>query len=48
MASEDVAGALMQSPAIVQKLEIMCRAIRDNFDTSGWSDLLWERLLPSA
>ena len=48
MASEDVAGALMQSPAIVQKLEIMCRAIRDNFDTSGWSDLRWERLLPSA
>ena len=48
MATEDVAGALMQSPAMVQKLEIMCRAIRENFDISGWSDLRWERLLPSA
>lgn len=48
MATEDVAGALMQSPAMVQKLEIMCRAVRENFDTSGWSDLRWERLLPTA
>ena len=46
MANDDVAGALMQSPAIVQKLEIMCRAVRENFDTTGWGDLRWERLLP--
>lgn len=44
MATEDVAGALMQSPAVVQKLQIMCRAIRENFDASGWGELRWERL----
>lgn len=44
MATEDVAGALVQSPAIAQKLQIMCRAIRENFDTSGWGELRWERL----
>ena len=46
MANEDLAGALMQSPHITQKLEIMCQAIRNSFDTSTWSDLRWERLLP--
>ncbi len=44
MATEDVAGALVQSPAIAQKLQIMCRAIRENFDTSSWGQLRWERL----
>ena len=44
MASEDVAGALVQSPAIAQKLQIMCRAIRETFDASGWGELRWERL----
>ena len=48
MANEDVAGALMQSPALRQKLEIMCRAIRENFDAAGWEQPRWERLLPSA
>ena len=46
MANEDMAGALMQSPYITQKLEIMCQAIRNSFDTSAWGDLRWERLLP--
>ena len=46
MANEDLAGALMQSPYITQKLEIMCQAIRNSFDTSTWGDLCWERLLP--
>lgn len=46
MANEDLAGALMQSPYITQKLEIMCQAIRNSFDTSTWGDLRWERLLP--
>ena len=46
MANEDLAGALMQSPYITQKLEIMCQAIRNSFDTSAWGDLRWERLLP--
>ena len=45
MATEDVAGALVQSPAIAQKLQIMCRAIRENFDTSSWGELRWERVL---
>lgn len=46
MANEDLAGTLMQSPYITQKLEIMCQAIRNSFDTSAWGDLRWERLLP--
>ena len=46
MANEDLAGALMQSPYITQKLEIMCQVIRNSFDTSAWGDLRWERLLP--
>lgn len=46
MANEDLAGALMQSPYITQKLEIMCQAIRNSFDTSTWGGLRWERLLP--
>lgn len=46
MANEDLVGALMQSPYITQKLEIMCQAIRNSFDTSAWGDLRWERLLP--
>ena len=46
MANEDLAGALMQPPYITQKLEIMCQAIRNSFDTSAWGDLRWERLLP--
>ena len=46
MANEDLAGALMQSPHITQKLEAMCQAIRNSFDTSAWGDLRWERLLP--
>lgn len=46
MANEDLAGALMQSPYITQKLEIMCQAIRNSFDTSAWGDLRWEWLLP--
>lgn len=46
MANEDLAGALMQSPYITQKLEIICQAIRNSFDTSAWGDLRWERLLP--
>lgn len=46
MANEDLAGALMQSPYITQKLEIMCQAIRNSFDTSAWGDLRWKRLLP--
>ena len=46
MANEDLVGALMQSPYITQKLEIMCQAIRNSFDTSTWGDLRWERLLP--
>ena len=45
MATEDVAGALVQSPAIAPNLQIMCRAIRENFDTSSWGELRWERVL---
>ena len=45
MTSEDFAGPLMQSPAIVHKLQYMCQAIRTVFDTSAWDTPYWERLL---
>ena len=33
------------SPALTEKLRIMCEAIRVGFDTEGWTELPWERLL---
>lgn len=41
----DEAKLLIQSPAIRQKLQRMCNAIRNNFDTSGWDSVRWEELL---
>lgn len=45
MANDDYAGPLMQCPAIVQKLQFMCQAVRASFDTSSWGTPRWERLL---
>lgn len=45
MAHEDEAGLLIQSDAIRQKLEWMCRAVRECFDTAGWGTPRWEKLL---
>ena len=45
MAREDEAERLIQSPFIRQKLQIMCNAVRRAFDTTGWEDVRWERLL---
>ena len=41
----DEAKLLIQSPVIRQKLQRMCDAIRNNFDTSGWDNIRWEELL---
>ena len=45
MVHEDEAGLLIESPAIRQKLQVMCDAVRNNFDTTGWSAVRWESLL---
>lgn len=45
MAHEDEAGLLIQSDVIRQKLEWMCRAVRECFDTAGWGTPRWEKLL---
>lgn len=36
---------IMQHPALRKKLAIMCRAVRAQFDTTGWEDVRWERYL---
>ena len=36
---------LLRSPALREKLQIMSKAIRDHFDTKGWSTPYWERAL---
>lgn len=36
---------IADSPALMEKLRIMCEAIRAGFDTEGWTELPWERLL---
>ena len=45
MVHEDAAQLLIESPVIRQKLQIMCSAVRSNFDTAGWGQARWERLL---
>ena len=45
MAHEDEARILIQSPFIRQKLQMMCDAVRSTFDTTGWENVRWERLL---
>ena len=45
MTFEDEAQVLIQSPFIRQKLQMMCDAVRSVFDTTGWEDVRWERLL---
>ena len=45
MVHEDAAQLLIESPVIRQKLQIMCAAVRNNFDTAGWGQVRWEALL---
>lgn len=45
MVHEDAAQLLIESPVIRQKLRLMCGAVRDNFDTTGWGQVRWEFLL---
>lgn len=42
---DNEAKLLIQSPFIRKKLQIMCDAVRSCFDTTGWEDVPWERLL---
>ena len=45
MTYEDEAQILIQSPFIRRKLQMMCDAVRSTFDTTGWENVRWERLL---
>lgn len=45
MTCEDETQILIQSPYIRKKLQMMCDAVRSNFDTTGWENVRWERLL---
>lgn len=45
MVHEDAAQLLIESPVIRRKLRLMCGAVRDNFDTTGWGQVRWESLL---
>lgn len=45
MVHEDAAQLLIESPVIRWKLRLMCSAVRDNFDTTGWGQVRWESLL---
>lgn len=45
MVHEDEAKFLIESPFIRQKFQMMCDAVRNHFDTTGWTDVRWERLL---
>lgn len=42
----EYAQDLVESPAILQKLTILCDAIRQAFDAEGWENVYWERFLP--
>ena len=45
MTHDDEARLLIQSPFIRLKLQMMCDAVRSTFDTTGWENVRWERLL---
>lgn len=45
MMRDDDAQELIKSPAIKKKLQHMSSAVRSVFDTSGWENVRWERLL---
>lgn len=45
MTHEEDAQQLIRSPYIRQKLQMMCDAVRETFDTSGWQNVRWEQLL---
>lgn len=39
------ASAMLRSPALQKKLEIMSKTIREHFNTKGWKPPYWERYL---
>ncbi len=43
MAFDEDARDMMLAPALYDKVEYMCRAIRSTFDTTGWEHVWWER-----
>ena len=36
---------MMEHPVLRAKMQLLCDAIREAFDTSGWGDLHWERFM---
>lgn len=45
MTHDDEALMLIQSPYMRRKLQILSDAVRQTFDTAGWTNVRWERLL---
>lgn len=45
MATEWDAKMMLEHPALREKAQILCDAIREAFDTSTWEDVYWERFL---
>lgn len=45
MCSDLHARMLLEHPAMRAKLQILCDAIRQTFDTENWEDVYWERFL---
>lgn len=43
MTSDFYSKEMMKAPALYQKMEIMIKAIRGVFDTTGWENVRWER-----
>lgn len=43
MADEYYAEELMSCPALYEKMRILCQAVRQVFDTTGWENVHWER-----
>lgn len=43
MATEWDAKMMLEHPALREKAQILCDAIREAFDAEGWEDVYWER-----
>ena len=35
------------TPNLILKINYYAMTIRENFDTSGWEDVVWERYIPA-
>ena len=43
MCADWEAKQMMKCPVLKAKLQLLCDAIREAFDTTGWEDVRWER-----